>query len=151
MMCQTIHERQNSRDPSKGYKIPYAFRYTNRAYINQGTGEVNLEDGTGMSCSTYVLAVFQSVGITLVNMGTWQERVGDVARHQALLQKMRTGIPGWAPPASPEHIAIVEQETNCMRVRPEEVAATALYDDHPTTFEQLESAGAWILSQLPPV
>jgi hypothetical protein len=37
-----------------------------------------------------------------------------------------------------------------MRVRPEEVAATAMYDDHPATFDQLASAGAWIMSQLPP-
>lgn len=151
MMCQTIHKRQSGGDPSRRYQIPYAFRYTNKTHINQGTGEVNLEDGAGMSCSTYVLAVFQSVGITLVNIGTWQTREGDIARHEALLQKMREGIPGWSPPAPPEHIALVERETNCMRVRPEEVAATAMYDDHPATFAQLEPAGAWILSQLPPV
>ena len=58
MMCNTIHERESSRDPTKKYKIPYAFRYTNKAHINKGTGEVLLEDGTGMSCSTYVLAIF---------------------------------------------------------------------------------------------
>jgi len=37
-----------------------------------------------------------------------------------------------------------------MRVRPEEVAATGMMNDHPATFEQLVPAGAWILFQIPP-
>ena len=37
-----------------------------------------------------------------------------------------------------------------MRVRPEEVAATGMFNDFPATFEQLAPAGAWIISQIPP-
>jgi hypothetical protein len=147
MVCRLIHERQNSRDPAKEYRIPYAFKYSNKNGINRATGEVQLVDGLGMSCSTFVLAVFQSVGITLVNIETWQERPGDLARHEGLLNKMRSGEYGEVPP---DHITLVEQEKNCMRVRPEEVAATGLYDDFPTTFEQLVPAGAWILVEIPP-
>src|SRR5437660_11978427 len=102
-----------------------------------------------MTCSTFVLAVFQSVEITLINMDTWEGRVDDITRHESLLQKMRSGIPGFAPPAPPAHIALVAQEVNCMRVRPEEVAATGMFNDLPATFKQVEPAGAWILSQIP--
>jgi hypothetical protein len=35
------------------------------------------------------------------------------------------------------------------RIRPEEVAATGMFNDLPVTFEQLAPAGAWILSQIP--
>jgi hypothetical protein len=149
MRCELIHQRRNDR--SKTYHTPYAFRYSNKNSINPGTGEIEFNDGIGVSCSTFVLAVFQSVGIPLVNINTWQAREGDVARHQALLKKMREGIDGWAPPAPPEHIAIVEKEVHCMRVRPEEVAATGMFNEHPATFEQLAPAGAWILSQIPSV
>jgi len=142
MMCQLIHERQNSGDPLKEYQIPYSFRYTNKAHINRATGEVYLVDGLGMSCSTFVLAVFQSVGITLVNIDTWQTRPEDVTRHEGLVEKMRREIPGFSPPVPAEHIALVEREKNCMRVRPEEVAATGVYNDHPATYEQLAPAGA---------
>ena len=148
MMCQLIHERQNSRDPSKEYRIPYAFRYTNKARINRATGEVQLVDGLGMSCSTFVLAVFQSVEIRLVDMATWKARADDITRHEQLLQKMRDGIPDFADPAPPAHIALVARETTCLRVRPEEVAATGMINDLPATFEQLETAGTWIMSEI---
>jgi hypothetical protein len=149
-MCQLIHERQNSKDPSKEYRIPYAFRYTNKANINRATGEVQLVDGLGMTCSTFVLAVFQSVEIRLVNIETWQAREDDVARHESLLKKMRGEEPGFEP-APDDHIEQVAKEVNCMRVRPEEVAATGMFDDLPATFEQLAHGGGWILTQIPPV
>ena len=83
------------------------------------------------------------------SMDTWEARAGDIARHEALLQKMRDGIPGFAPRTPAAHIALVEQEKTCMRVRPEEVAATGMFNDIPATFKQLAPAGAWILSQIP--
>src|SRR5262249_36648337 len=95
-MCQLIHDRKNSRDPSKEYQIPYAFRYSNKNHINRATGELQLVDGLGMSCSTFVLAVFQSVDVTLVNIDTWETRPGDVERHQALIAKMKEEIPGFS-------------------------------------------------------
>lgn len=150
VMCQVIHARRNNRILDSAYCIPYAFRQSNKNIINRATGEVELVDGVGMSCSTFVLAVFQSVGIPLVNIDTWQTREGDLARHEALLQKMRDGIPGFAPPAPSDHITLVEKEKHCMRVRPEEVAATGMYNGLPATFEQLVPAGEWILSQLLP-
>jgi hypothetical protein len=97
-----------------------------------------------------VLTVFQSVEAPLVNFDTWQERPEDVVRHEALLKQMREGIPKYSiPPAPPEHVALVKEEVACMRVRPEEVAATGLYNDLPATFEQLAPGGAWILAQIP--
>ncbi len=151
MMCQLIHERHSNGDPAREYRIPYAFRYTSKTRINPATGEMQLEDGLGLSCSTFVLAVFQSVEITLVKIDTWRSRADDVVRHEALLQKMRAGIPGFAPPAPADHIVLVEKEVHCMRVRPEEVAAAGLFDDFPVAFEELERAGTWILDQIPAV
>jgi hypothetical protein len=64
---------------------------------------------------------------------------------------MREGIRGFSPSAPDDHIARVEKEVDCMRIRPEEVAAAGLFDDFPVAFEELERAGAWILDQIPAV
>jgi hypothetical protein len=37
------------------------------------------------------------------------------------------------------------------QIRPEEVAASGMFDDLPASFAQLEPAGAWILAQIPAV
>jgi hypothetical protein len=150
MMCQLIHDRQNSRDSSSEYKIPYAFRLGNDRF-NAKTAEFKLEDGLGLSCSTFVLIVFDSVYVPLVNFEGWPKREDDKKRHEALLDKMRNGIPKYSiPPAKPEHVERVAAEVDCIRVRPEEVAATGLYNDLPARFAQLEPGGTWILSQIPP-
>jgi len=52
------------------------------------------------------------------------------------------------PPAEADHVDRVRKELPCIRVRPEEVAATGMFDDLPATFSQLEPAGEWILQRL---
>ncbi len=149
-MCRLIHDRHNSGDPSTKYRIPYAFRHGNNNRFNRATGELMLIDGLGLTCSTYVLTVFQSVEVTLVNFEGWEMRAEDDARHDALLNNMRNGIPEYGiPPAQPEHVELVKEQLPCIRVRPEEVAATGLHDELPAGFAQLAPAGAWILAQIP--
>jgi hypothetical protein len=150
-MCRLIHERQHSPDPSKRYRIPYAFRHGNANSFGRAAGELMLVDGLGLTCSTFVLTVFQSVGVPLLSFDGWKMREGDNARHETLLEKMRNGIPEFGiPPAQAEHVERVQSELPCVRVRPEEAAATALCNDHPFTFAQLTPAGEWLLAQLQP-
>ncbi len=150
MMCHLIHDRQNGRGSSSEYKIPYAFRFGNDRFDLQ-TAEFRLEDGLGLSCSTFVLTLFNSVHLPLVDLTGWPNREDDITRHRSLLEKMRNGIPrSNIPPAPPEHVDRVAAEVDCIRVRPEEVAATALYNHFPTQFVDLAVGGTWILSQIPP-
>jgi hypothetical protein len=148
-MCRLIHDRHNSGDPSSAYRMPYAFRHGNNNRFNSSTGELMLADGLGLTCSTFVLTVFESVEVPLVDFDGWEQRAEDNARHETLLDKMRNGIPKYGiPAAQPDHVDRVAAELPCIRVRPEEVAATGLFNDLPATYAQLEPAGAWILSQL---
>jgi hypothetical protein len=145
-MCRLIHDRRHG---SAEHRIPYAFRHGNNARFNQA-GELMLADGLGLTCSTFVLTLFQSVGVPLVNFEGWQRREDDDARHEALLDMMRCGIPASRiDPAPPEHVERVRAELPCIRVRPEEAAATGLFNDLPAVFDQLAPAGAWVLAQLP--
>src|SRR5262249_22235080 len=60
-MCRLIHNRHNSKNVSEKYRIPYAFRLGNNCRFNVTTGELMLADGLGLTCSTFVLTVFESV------------------------------------------------------------------------------------------
>jgi hypothetical protein len=148
-ICRLIHDRHLGRNASEEYRIPYAFRHGGNTRFNRA-GELMLSDGLGLTCSTFVMTVFQSVEFPLVNFEGWQRRADDDARHEQLLEMMRCGIPeSQIAPAPPEHVARVKAELPCTRVRPEEAAATALLNDLPAVFEQLAPAGAWVLAQTP--
>ena len=52
-----------------------------------------LGEGLGLTCSTFVLTVFEAAYVSLVDLTGWPERDQDNARHEKLLQMMRDGIP----------------------------------------------------------
>ncbi len=146
-MCRLIHDRQNDSDQASAYRIPYAFRHGNNDRFNASNGELMLVDGLGLTCSTFVLSVFESAEVPLVRLDSWKRRAEDDARHETLLARMRNGIPEQGiPPADPEHVKQVENELPCIRIRPEEIAAAGFFDELPAKYEQLEPAGQWILA-----
>jgi hypothetical protein len=150
-MCRLIHARHNDPDPQRRYNIPYSFLSGHNNRFNNATGELMLTDGLGLTCSTFVLAVFESVYLPLIDFATWEPRAEDDARHAQLLADMETGFPQHGiPPAEPEHIAAVAAELPCIRVRPEEVAAAGMSDARMVAFRQAERGGRWILELLTP-
>ena len=103
-----------------------------------------LEGGLGLTCSTFVLTLFESAGIPLADLTRWIARPGDDEQHRILIEKMRNGIPGFAPPAAAEHVARIEASLPCIRFRPVEAVAAALANELPATFELTERWGNWI-------
>jgi hypothetical protein len=149
-MCRLIHKRYDSTSPNPNSNLPYAFRLGTNTRFNRQNGELMLGDGLGLTCSTFVLSVFESVGVPMVVFDGWPIRPEDDQRHETLLEMMRNGIPQYqVPPADPQHVDRVAAQLPCIRIRPEEVAATAMFDQLPATFAQLEPAGRWVLSRLP--
>lgn len=147
-MCRLIDRRRQQAAAVGGFLIPYAFRFNRRARFSNLTGELMLPDGVGLSCSTFVLTVFESCGVSLIDLTQWPARPEDEAQQARLLRFMETGIPRFSPPASPVHIARVRNELPCARVRPEEAAASAMVHDRPATFDQVERGGRLILEWL---
>jgi hypothetical protein len=144
-MCRLIDRRHQDRVAAGGFLVPYALRYNHNTRFSKITGELLLGDGVGLTCSTFVLTVFESSKVTLVDLSAWPSRPEDETRHAHLLQMMRDGIPHFAPPASSDHIQRVQSELPCVRVRPEEVAASAMAASLPANFEKAERGGRWIL------
>jgi hypothetical protein len=144
-ICRLIHRRHVE---SGGFRMPYAFRLGKKTVFDEKTGTLILADGLGLTCSTFVLTVFESARIPLVDLTNWPRRDGDDARHAALLRMMRDGVPEYGiPPASSEHVAKVTEELPCIRVRPEETVAAGLFN-LPACFRYAAIGGEWILSQL---
>jgi hypothetical protein len=140
-----IHTRKLQR--GSWQELPYAFRYPTGTGVNK-YGEVILGEGVGLTCATLVVAVFEAARVPFVDLTGWVERPDDEPRFRKLLDLMRDGIPGFAPPAEPEHIARVEAELPCIRFRPEEAAAAGMTDRRPVTFDQAERGGCWIDERL---
>jgi hypothetical protein len=149
-ICRLIHQRHLERLLTGGFLIPYAFRMGNNTRFSSVTGDLMLGDGLGLTCSTFVLAVFESAKVPLIDLTGWPARADDQARHQELLQMMRNGIPKLVPPADPQHVAAVAVELPCIRVRPEEAAAAGMAETVPASFSKAERGGRWILEVVTP-
>jgi hypothetical protein len=147
-MCRLIDRRHQEQALTGGFLVPYAFRFNRETTFSAVTGELLLAEGVGLSCSTFVLTVFESAKVSLVDLTGWPARPEDEAQQTRLLRMMQDGIPGFAPPALPEHVERVRSELPCVRVRPEEVAASAMADDLPANFERVERGGRWIMECL---
>jgi hypothetical protein len=93
----------------------------------------------GLTCATFILAVFNSVGVKLVDEEGWPIRQDEDRRFLEVVRNFATS----------EHLALLEQEINegCKRIQPQEVlgaCACAL----PATFDASCEAGAQILGKL---
>src|SRR5437870_1694103 len=83
-MCRLIDRRHRVRDGGGPLVIPSALRYNNTRF-SAVTGELMLGDGVGLSCSTFVMTVFESAKVSLVDLSGWPVRPEDMAQQERLL------------------------------------------------------------------
>ena len=126
-----------------GEPIGYALRYDPDAHFDNETGLLVLPNGVGLSCSTFVLALFNSVRLPLIDTTGWpNNRPEDVIAQQELirlLNKVR---------ADESHLLAVRQEIGCERIRPEEVGGAAEQTAIPVQFSIAGPAGERIRQNL---
>jgi hypothetical protein len=142
----------------KRRSIKYALRYTDGRF-DPANGEFLTEEGTGLTCATFVLALFASYGVSLVQAEEWltersEERAkSDKDWQEHVLTKLREYR---ASRRNPEdvaeldaHIAVVEADNSpCARFRPEEVAAAGTSPDLPVGFAYADPVGRAIVDKL---
>jgi hypothetical protein len=97
----------------------------------------------GLTCATFVLAVFHQAGLPLVRYDSWPvNRPGDAEWQESIVNLLeRTG-------AAPEHIAKVKTEIGAVRYRPEEVAGAATSVSIPAEFPSASERAQEILLKL---
>jgi hypothetical protein len=127
--------------PKRG--IAYALRYAGERFDAQ-TGVLMSVGGRGLTCATFVMAVFASHGVELLRWTEWPERDDDRAWQQQIVESLRENG------ADEEHVrAVSEQATRgCARFRPEEVAAAGTERALPVGFADAERAGKQIVQRL---
>jgi hypothetical protein len=145
--------------------IPYALKYQDTRFAR--TAELLL-GGTehGLTCATFVLAVFRAVGVELLELENWPARPDDLefqafVTDQLLqeLQRLRRkiaalrSVPGQEARAEgheerartlEHHIEQVEGELGCVRFRPAEVAGASHLEELPANFPNAERAAQQI-------
>lgn len=135
-MCRLVWQRHQSGG------LPYGIKYTEGRF-DARTADLLLEGQTcGLTCATFVLALYASCAIPLLAVDTWKTRSDDVAWHRRVVEILRqTG-------ASLEHLESVEAEVGCARFRPVDVAGGCLVDERPASFEAATTAAVGVLEIL---
>ncbi|WP_437942733.1 hypothetical protein [Sorangium sp. So ce341] len=136
-LCKLLADKYRGRRPS----IAYALRYEGGKFEPK-SGNFLTETERGLTCATFVLAVFATRGVPLLRAEEWPPRQDDEVWQRAVVEILRsTG-------AEAEHVAAVEQEVGCARFRPEEVAAAGTSPDLPAPFGYASRVGEAIVARL---
>ncbi len=93
---------------------------------------------------TFVLAVFQSFQIRLADADSWPTgRAKDIEAHRRLVEFLST-----RSDVTSAHLEGVRSEVGCIRIRPEELAATGFFNAWPIKFPSAEPMSLRILKSL---
>ncbi len=120
--CRQIWKRNGSST------IPYGFSHPGDCFDN-ATGQYLFgATRVGLTCASFVLAVFHFAGVPLIRYETWPtERAGDREWQEHLLSLLQGS-------ATSDHISAIRSEIGAVRYRPLDVAGSATQTP-PVEFE----------------
>ena len=124
--------------------IPYALSAPN-ACFDRDTGEFLFGPSMhGLTCATFVLALFDAVGLRLVRYEEWPgNREGDKKWQEWIVSELeKQGA------VAPDHVLAVKSEVGGARFRPEEVAGAATVSSLPAGFKETVERAVELLSRL---
>ena len=122
--------------------LPYGFRLQKDAFVDVD-GTYQVKDNRGLTCSTFVIVLFRSAEINLVDDTTWMSRTDDVERHKLLLQILEKNSN-----IESEFLEKVREDLSTVRIRPEETAGCCLAPALPVVFSKAQKFGHEVLMRL---
>lgn len=124
--------------------LPYAFGYqAKRNFSNEGIYSNQTQgDEYGMSCATFILTVFNSVGIDLLDWKKWVDREEDRVVFGKLLLLLKLGVRNGE--VSNVHYENIKSEINVPKIRPEEVFSSVYSKRFPMDFSCSDYFGSFI-------
>lgn len=142
-LCELIEDEYILRPDSDRQEIGYAFYYRGETF-DPMSGIFVTSDGYGLTCATFVLAIFATHGIELLHLTSWEPRPDDTKWQAQVVADMERKR------VDPEHVALIRNEIGCSRFRPQEVAAAGTVDGAalPLGFREAESRGEAIVNEL---
>lgn len=123
----------------------YSVKFDGGQHFDRQSGQfLSRKDGSGLTCATFLLALFNDYGIKLVNFESWpKNRRADSEPIRHLLHKLfKYAVKGYRTMTFPEWLLQWRNRHHIARFRPEEVFVTpALYKNIPLDFGEVELAG----------
>jgi hypothetical protein len=128
-------------------QIPFGFRKAGcRFLLNAETGEMEFrtdDAGTGLTCSSFVALVFDSLHLPILNEATWPtDRPEDAQWRENIIALL---VAGGMPP---ERALRIKQAQSEARVRPEEMAGAFVQMPWPVSFDAALAVAAEIVAEL---
>lgn len=114
--------------------IPYGFRYSASTFADDGRFMPGPGE-TGLTCATFVVAMFDWARIRLLDVATWEPRAEDAPFFRKVIAELE------ATKASAELLAAWRKETVGTRIRPEEAAACSAMEGRPVAYKNAKPAG----------
>ena len=109
--------------------IPYGFSYDGTAYFDNTGSLFHSANCSGYTCGTFVLTIFHSLGLDLIDISAWPSREEDIPWQKRILD-MFARYAGYFGILENQLLRL-GNEIGCPRYRPEEVAvSSALYNQH---------------------
>ena len=110
--------------------------------------------GDGLTCATFVMAIFREFGIELLDTSNWPVRGTDLLWLSKTISFLETWgekerAEGRGDPDLPDHISALRNSATALRFRPQEVAGAAWSEMHPIDFQTAEILGTGIIGQVP--
>ncbi|MBK6006869.1 hypothetical protein JJB11_12280 [Ramlibacter ginsenosidimutans] len=131
-------------------KVPYSIVYTPGPYFDEAMDYVRTSVGEGLTCSTFILAVFHRFGMPLLDESTWPRgRPGDARWGLKLARAIYRTTKGLGVPVR-HFFEQIRQRWDLRRFRPEEVCASAsIFSGGPLAFDVVEPLSKELLKELP--
>lgn len=136
-------------------RMPYGIRYWRGPHFDLADGKyLPSETGCGLTCATFVMALFEAFRYDIVDIETWPNRDSDVDFQNCIIEALNN--PRHVRNVdidSAEHQAHVKSQIDSLgkapRFRPEEVACSVgLCEGEPISFQVAEPAGQALVSKM---
>lgn len=119
---------------NKNQGIPYAFSSPDQDWFSAEGSLLLGPERLGLTCGNFVLALYRSAGLPLVQLDTWPPREDDSAWQQSVLEEWAPAI-AEAKTKTQEHFSQVRNEIGTVRCRPAEIGGAALASEFPCAFD----------------
>lgn len=133
-LCRLIWEEYRATK-----KFPYGLHYASQFFTHDGALQRDATTESGLTCATFVLAVFRSVGIELIDLSSWPVRENEDRAFLAVVASF----------AAPALLKALEAEVDAgsKRVQPDEVIG-ACADPPPMRFTECKLNGVQAVQML---
>lgn len=140
--CHRILHTYNKTHGQPGaLRFPYGIKFSQSQFVTTRGGDIGLMLGPGsdgLTCATFILAVFNAVGLKLINEASWPSRK----------DADRAWVMSTFSDSEQKKRLLAEIESGAIRIRPDEVMA-ACNGAPPAEFQDCQPTCQRILAMLP--